>query len=96
VRFMAVAIVLPIGTGYGRSDWSTKLHSRSDIRGGCGLLVTTGLSHDDSAPVTPHNAPFQTYKAARVHITARRRSGADSGRAWWRPERVSCFAQAVR
>src|SRR6476660_1285303 len=32
-----------------------------------------GLSYDDSAPVTPHNAPFPTYKAARVHHTARRR-----------------------
>src|SRR6516165_10022785 len=40
-----------------------------------GFQSRRGLSHDDSAPVTPHNAPFQTYKAARVHHAARRRGG---------------------
>src|SRR5258706_15386430 len=50
--------------------WKKRLehqaHSRSDIRGGCGLPVATGAELDDSAPVTPHNAPFPTYKAVRV------------------------------
>src|SRR5262245_20318334 len=51
--------------------WKKRLehqaHSRSHIRGGCGLPVTT--DHDDSAPVTPHNAPFPTYKPARGPLT---------------------------
>jgi len=38
-----------------------------------GFQSRRGLSHDDSAPVTPHNAPFQTYKAAGVHHPSRRR-----------------------
>src|SRR5262245_39108484 len=40
-----------------------------------GFQSRRGLNHDDSAPVTPHNAPFPTYKAARVHHHALRRCG---------------------
>src|SRR5262249_24022628 len=32
-----------------------------------GFQSRRGLSYDDSAPVSPHNAPFPTYKAPRVH-----------------------------
>jgi hypothetical protein len=31
-----------------------------------GFRSRRGLSYDDSALVTPHNAPFPTYKAARL------------------------------
>src|SRR5215813_1921612 len=60
--------------GYGRSDWSTKLTRGLTSEAAAGFQSRRGLSHDDSAPVTPHNAPFPTYKAARVHIAARRRA----------------------
>src|SRR5262245_53744028 len=63
----------------------------SSIRGltseaAAGFQSRRGLNHDDSAPVTPHNAPFPTYKAARVHHAARRcgrvaARGARAGRA---------------
>ena len=33
----------------------------------------------DPTPVTPHNAPFPTYKTARVHHAARRRGGGVAG-----------------
>jgi hypothetical protein len=35
-----------------------------------GFQSRRGLSHDDSAPVTPHNAPFPTYKAAHHFVIA--------------------------
>jgi len=38
-----------------------------------GFQSRRGLSYDDSAPVSPHNAPFPTYKATRGHHAARRR-----------------------
>src|SRR5262245_13176731 len=45
-----------------------------------GFQSRRGLSYDDSAPVSPHNAPFPTYKAPRVHHASRRRGGvADCG-----------------
>src|SRR5262249_42413069 len=50
-------------------------HSRSDIETPAGFRSRRGLSYDDSAPVTPHNAPFPTYKTPRVHHVARRGSG---------------------
>src|SRR5262245_63097857 len=43
--------------------------------GACGLPVATGAEPDDSAPVSSHNAPFSTYKEARLHHAARRRGG---------------------
>jgi len=45
-----------------------------------GFRSRRGLSYDDPAPVTPHNAPFPTYKAARLHHAARRRGGRLAGR----------------
>src|SRR5262249_57118175 len=59
--------------GYGRSDWSTKLIRGLTSEAAAGFRSRRGLNHDDSAPVTAHNAPFSTYKTARVHQTARRR-----------------------
>src|SRR6185437_2193955 len=50
----------------GRSDWSTKLIRGLTSEAAAGFRSRRGLSYDDSAPVTPHNAPFPTYKAARV------------------------------
>src|SRR5262249_43629055 len=35
-----------------------------------GFRSRRGLNYDDSAPVTPHNAPFPTYKTPRVHHAA--------------------------
>ena len=35
-----------------------------------------GLSHDDATPVSSHNAPFPTYKAAHLHHVI------DSSAAW--------------
>src|SRR6516162_884099 len=35
----------------------------SEAEAAAGFQSRRGLSHDDSAPVTPHNAPFQSYKA---------------------------------
>ena len=62
--------------GYGRSDWSTKLIRGLTSEAAAGFRSRRGLSYDDSAPVTPHNAPFPTYKAAGVHHAARRRGAA--------------------
>src|SRR5262249_54318387 len=56
-------------------DWSTKLIRGLTSEAAAGFQSRRGLNHDDSAPVTPHNAPFPTYKAARVHHSARRRGG---------------------
>jgi len=50
--------------GYGRSDWSTKLIRGLTSEAAAGFRSRRGLSYDDSAPVTPHNAPFPTYKTA--------------------------------
>src|SRR4029077_8690334 len=50
------------------SDWSTKLIRGLTSEAAAGFRSRLGLSYDDSAPVTPHNAPFPTYKAARVHM----------------------------
>src|SRR5262249_24115064 len=58
--------------GYGRSDWSTKLIRGLTSEAAAGFRSRRGPSHD-STLATPHNAPFSTYKAARVHIAARRR-----------------------
>src|SRR5262249_43174278 len=59
--------------GYGRSDWSTKLIRGLTSEAPAGFQSRRGLNHDDSAPVTPHNAPFPTYKAPHVHRAAWRR-----------------------
>jgi len=58
--------------GYGRSDRSTKLIRGLISETPAGFWSRRGLSYDDSAPVTPHNAPFPTYKAPRVHHATRR------------------------
>jgi hypothetical protein len=58
--------------GYGRSDWSTKLIRGLISEEAAGFRSRRGPSHD-STLVTPHNAPFSNYKAARVHWLARRR-----------------------
>jgi hypothetical protein len=57
--------------GYGRSDRSTKLTRGLISETPAGFRSRRGLSYDDSAPVTPHNAPFPTYKTPRVHHAAR-------------------------
>src|SRR5258708_22113331 len=60
--------------GYGRIDWSTKLIRGLTSEAAAGFRSRRGPNHD-STFVTPHNAPFATYKAARVHHAARRRGG---------------------
>src|SRR5262249_39557371 len=65
--------------GYGRSDWSTKLTRGLISETPAGFRSRRGLSYDDSAPVTPHNAPFPTYKTPRVHHAARRCGGVAVG-----------------
>src|SRR4030095_916209 len=52
--------------GYGRSDRSTKLTRVLISETLAGFRSRRGLSYDDSAPVTPHNAPFPTYKRPRA------------------------------
>src|SRR5262249_60578345 len=52
--------------GYGRSDWSTKLIRGLTSEAAAGFRSRRGSSHD-STLVTPHNAPFSTYKEAGVH-----------------------------
>jgi len=44
--------------GYGRSDRSTKLTRGLISETPAGFRSRRGLNDDDSAPVTPHNAPF--------------------------------------
>src|SRR6516162_5711001 len=61
--------------GYGRSDRSTKLIRGLISETPAGFRSRRGLSCDDSAPVTPHNAPFPTYKTPRLHHARRRRGG---------------------
>src|SRR5262249_27718100 len=55
-------------------DWSTKLIRGLTSEAPAGFRSRRGPSHD-STLVTPHNAPFSTYKAPRVHQAARRRGG---------------------
>src|SRR5262249_17957180 len=47
--------------------WKKRLehqaHSRLTSEAPAGFQSRRGLSYDDSAPVSPHNAPFPTYKA---------------------------------
>src|SRR5262249_36957440 len=45
------------------SDWSTKLIRGLTSEAAAGIQSRRGLNHDDSAPVTPHNAPFPTDNA---------------------------------
>jgi hypothetical protein len=56
-------------SGYGRIDCSTKLIRglTSETAAGFPSLRRSGY---DPTPVTPHNAPFPTYKTARVHHAA--------------------------
>src|SRR5215475_11271216 len=42
---------------------------------GRNLTIEFRFGDDDSAPVSPHNAPFPTYKAPRVHHAHRRCRG---------------------
>src|SRR5215467_8887407 len=80
---MAIFVSHPCGCGlvpwqlfgYGRSDRSTKLIRGLISETPAGFWSRRGLSYDDSAPVTPHNAPFPTYKTPRVHHACRRRGG---------------------
>src|SRR4029453_11320956 len=60
--------------GYGRGDWSTKLIRGLISEAAAGFRSRLGPSHD-STLVTPHNAPFSTYKTARVHHAPGRRGG---------------------
>jgi acetyl esterase/lipase len=57
--------------GYGRSDRSTKLIRGLISETPAGFWSRRGLSYDDSAPVTPHNAPFPTYKTPEFQRQAR-------------------------
>src|SRR5262249_19028427 len=57
--------------GYGRSDRSTKLIRGLTSEAPAGFQSRRGLSYDDSAPVSPHSAPFPTYKAPQVHHASR-------------------------
>src|SRR5258708_23404931 len=52
--------------GYGRIDWSTKLIRGLTSEAAAGFRSRRGPNHD-STFVTPHNAPFATYKAAEVN-----------------------------
>src|SRR6516225_12241278 len=61
--------------GYGRSDWSSELIHGLGSKAPAGFRSRRGLSHDDSAPVSSHNAPFPSYKAPRVHHAVWRRGG---------------------
>src|SRR5262249_47247000 len=65
--------------GYGRSDWSTKLIRGLTSEAAAGFRSRRGPSHD-STLVTPHNAPFSTYKAPRVHHAARLAAAAMAAR----------------
>src|SRR6516165_794464 len=65
--------------GYGRSDRSTKLIRGLTSEAAAGFRSRRGPSHD-STLVTPHNAPFSTYKAAGIHHTSRRRGGRAAAR----------------
>jgi DNA-binding transcriptional LysR family regulator len=56
--------------GDGRSDRSSKLIRGLVTEAAAGFRSRRGLSYDDSAPVTPHNAPFPTYKAVRAAVEA--------------------------
>src|SRR6516164_11273923 len=58
---------------------STKLTRGLISETPAGFRSRRGLNYDDSAPVTPHNAPFPTYKTPRVHHAARRRGGSVCG-----------------
>ena len=57
---------------------STKLTRGLISETPAGFRSRRGLNYDDSAPVTPHNAPFPTYKTPRLHHAARRRRGRSS------------------
>src|SRR5260221_49487 len=59
----------------GRSDRSSKLTRGLGSEAAAGFRSRRALSHDDSAPVSSQNAPFPSYKAARVHLAARWRGG---------------------
>src|SRR5262245_54495077 len=52
--------------GHGRSDWSTKLIRGLTSEAPAGFQSRRGLSYDDSAPVSPHNAPFPTVLLAQA------------------------------
>jgi integration host factor subunit alpha len=52
-------------SGYGRSDWSTKLIRGLSAKAVAGFQSRRALRHD-AAPVTPQYAAFSTYKAAGV------------------------------
>ena len=54
--------------GDGRSDRSSKLIRGLVTEAAAGFRSRRGLSYDDSALVTPHNAPFPTYKVARILV----------------------------
>jgi hypothetical protein len=57
-------------SGYGRSDWSTKLTRGLSAKAVAGFQSRRALRHD-AAPVTPQYAAFSTYKAARSAETRR-------------------------
>jgi hypothetical protein len=65
--------------GHGRSDRSTKLTRGLISETPAGFRSRRGPSYEDSAPVTPHNAPFPTYKTPRLH-RARGRGGGVAAR----------------
>src|SRR5262245_9591 len=72
LNWSSISEPLPVAIGYGRSDWSTKLIRGLTSEAAAGFRSRRGPSHD-STLVTPHNAPFSTYKAARVHLGSQRR-----------------------
>ena len=76
--------------GY-RSDWSTKLIHGLTSEEAAGFRSRRGPNHD-SILVTPHNAPFSTYKEARVHHAARRRGCVAVGGAGARAA-IHCLAE---
>src|SRR5262245_24279775 len=73
LNWSSISEPLPVAIGYGRGDWSTKLIRGLTSEAAAGFRSRRGPSHD-STLVTPHNAPFSTYKAPRVHIAAGRGS----------------------
>src|SRR3954463_13652896 len=55
--------------GNGRNDWSTKLIRGLVTEAATGFQSRRGRCREPT-PVTPHYAPFPTYKAAGLHLTS--------------------------
>src|SRR5262245_60932410 len=74
LNWSSISEPLPVAIGYGRGDRSTKLIRGLTSEAPAGFRSRRGPSHD-STLVTPHNAPFSTYKAPRFHHAVGVRGG---------------------